>query len=299
MKTLLLFITNLFFLTSLSSQSYIDKKGKQQLWGKVNIEELTKGDFKEWYDKNLEDFETNLTKKDGKLFKEVKVKVFIGTWCGDTKYLLPKFVKCWESMGLDMEDLDIIALHREDKLYKQGPDNETAGLNIHRVPTFIFEKDGEEMGRIVERTVFDLDRDIKAISLGHAYEERYQAVAILNEYFLEVDQDSLLEKSTLNKAYRKVRREVSSSSELNTYAYVLLTEKKSKQAEFVFKLNRYLFPYNPRSRDSYGEILYENGKLEESKLEYLEVLRLKPDSNNAISQLALINEELEKENEVH
>lgn len=297
MRNSLLFVINIFVITCLSSQTYIDKNGKEQLWGAVKLEQLTEGDYQEWYNKSQEKFQTELTKEDGSLLKGIEVKVFIGTWCGDTKYLVPKFIQCWEAMGLDIDDLKLIALHNEEDLYKQGPNNETQGLNIHRVPTFIFSKENKEIGRIVERTVFDLDLDIKAIASGEVYEERYQAVRMLDELLSEVDMDSLLVKSTLNSAFKMVRREVSTSSELNTYGIVLFTEKKLAQAEFIFKINRYLFPFNPRSRDSYGEILFELGKLEEAKLEYLEVLRLKTDSSNAISQLALINEQLEKEEE--
>ncbi len=102
--------------------------------------------------------------------------------------------------------------------------------------------------------------------------------------------DSLDSKSTLNTIYHKVRREVNGSSELNTYGYVLLTENKLEQADFVFKLNRYLFPYTSNVRDSYGEILMERAKYEASREQYLEALRLAPELESAISKLAELNE---------
>lgn len=297
MRIFTFILINLTLATSLSSQSFTAKNGQKHLWGTVNIEQLTSGDYEEWYNKNLEDFQTSLTEEDGTFLEDVKVKIFLGTWCGDTKYLVPKFIKCWESMGLDKANLELIGVHNKGDLYKQGPNNETRGYNIHKVPTFIFNKKNKEIGRIVERTVFDLDTDIKAIAKGENYEERYQAVSILNTYFAEVDMDSLFTKNSINKAYKMIRREVSTSSELNAYGYVLMAEKKFEQSEFVLKLNRHLFSYNPNTRDSYGEILFKNGKLEEAKEEYIEALRLKQDNTNAIANLAEINVELEKEKE--
>ena len=123
--------------------SYVDKKGNVHLWGETNIESLKEGDYKEWYTKNYEEHYSALTTKDNSLFKDVTVRVFIGTWCGDTKYLLPRFIKTWEKMGLSENQIEIIALHNEDEFYKLGPNKETEGLNIHRIPTFIFEKQGK------------------------------------------------------------------------------------------------------------------------------------------------------------
>ena len=293
MKTFFILLLSLLLSNSILSQSYIDKKGNKHLWGEVQLDELTSGEYQEWFEKNQKDFTTELSKKDGALFEGIQVEIFIGTWCGDTKYLVPKFIKCWEAMGLNKDDLKITALHNDEENYKQGPNNETQNRNIHRVPTFVFEKNQKELGRIVERTVFDLDTDMKAIASGDAYEERYQGVSLLNEFIGDVEADSLIQKSTIQKAYKLVRREVTTSSELNTYGYVLLAEDKKEQAEMIFRLNRFLFPYNPNTRDSYGEILFKMGKLEAAKTEYLEALRLKMDDSHVISQLALINEQLE------
>ncbi len=297
MKTVIIILLQVACLPLLLGQSYVDKKGDTHLWGSVELDQLLEGEFGDWYHKNQEDYTSDLTEKDGSLLKGVKVKVFIGTWCGDTKYLLPKFAKAWEAMGLKTSDLEIIAVHHEGNLYKQGPKKETYEYNIHRVPTFVFEKEGDEIGRIVERTVFDLDTDIRSISKGNPYKERYQAVSMLNEKMMQIEPDSILSNTALNECYRLVRREVSGPGELNTYGYVLLAQGKNLLAELVLRLNRYLFPYYPNARDSYGEILYENGKAEEAKEQYLEALRLNPEDENVIAQLAKINEELKSTKE--
>lgn len=285
---------NMVVIVQLYSQVYSDKKGNLHLWGEVRLSDLTDGEYGEWYAKNADEYESTLTSKEGKLLKDCDVTIYLGTWCGDTKYLVPKFVKAWQSMGLSEEQLSFVALHNEGDNYKQGPDRETIGKNIHRVPTFVFEKDGEEVERIVERTVFDLDTDIMQIAMGNPYEERYQAVAILDRIMNEMDIDSLYTSDNFNKVYRKVRREVSTSSELNTFGYVLKAQGEIDKAEFVFLMNRYLFPYEPNVRDSYGEILAHQEKWDAAIQEYEEVIRLKGSDENAVRQLNTIYTELEK-----
>jgi hypothetical protein len=43
---------------------------------------------------------------------------------------------------------------------KQGLENEVAGLDINFVPTFIFYKAGEEIGRIIEMPYETLEKDM-------------------------------------------------------------------------------------------------------------------------------------------
>ena len=296
MKKSFLLIVNLILIVQLYGQSYIDKKGNINLWGALNVEDLSSGQFEEWYNKNSKDYESELSPNDGLLLKDTKVKVFLGTWCGDTKFLVPKFIKTWKQMGLSESNLELIALHQEGDKYKQGPDEETAGLNIHKVPTMVFERDGKEIGRIVERTIFDLDTDIMQIANGLPYEERYQGVVILDRIMNEMDIDSLFTKENLNTVYQKIRREVATSSELNAYGYVLKAQGELRKAEFVFLLNKYMFAYNPNVRDSYGEILMAQEKWEDAILEYEEVLRLKGIDKNAVKQLTIIYDQIEINN---
>jgi len=294
-KKYLLVLINMVMIIQVYCQTYTDKKGNVHLWGEASVNDLSSGQFEEWYTKNSEAYKSELSKTDGELLADTKVKVFLGTWCGDTKFLVPKFIKTWQQMGLSEDDLELIALHREGNNYKQGPNEETIGYNIHKVPTMVFEKNGEEIGRIVERTIFDLDTDILQIVKGNPYEERYQGVTILDRIMNEMDLDSLFIKENLNKIYSKVRREVSTSSELNAYGYVLKAQGELRKAEFVFLLNRYMFSYDPNVWDSQGEILMTLEKWEEARLAYEEVLRLKGADENAVKQLHKIYAAIEKE----
>lgn len=292
MKTFLIILLNTVLIGSITSQSFTNKSGKKHLWGVVTADHFKEEPFQEWFQKNQAEYTSALTKKDAKQLKNTKVKVFIGTWCGDTKFLFPKFMKTWEKMGLSEDQLEVVALHVEDEKYKQGPNKETDNYNIHKVPTFVFERDGEEIGRIVERTVFDLDTDIMLIAEGKPYKNHYQGASLLDDYLKTVELDSVMTKTTINTAYRKIGRHVSKSSELNIYGYMLKYQGHPKKAEMVFKLNTLMFPYEPNTHDSYGEILLETNNLEKAQEEYYEALRLKKEDEHIIKKLAEISEKI-------
>lgn len=292
--TFLLFLQILLVWSLTAQQSYLDKKGNKHLWGISQVEQLEETPFGEWYHKGYDEYTSSLTPADGKLLSDCKVKVFIGTWCGDTKFLLPRFIKAWKTMGLDESQLEIIALHHEAENYKQGPNGESKGYNIHRVPTFIFEQDEKEIGRIVERSVFDLDTDLHMIAYKQPYQHRYKAATMVNLALDSLSLDSLHSEKILKKVEKSIGRELSLESELNTYAYVLLFSGEKEKAEFVFKLNRALFQYDPYVIHGYGKVLMENEKYEEAKKELLESLRINPDNAKAISYLAEINEKLKQ-----
>lgn len=295
MKTSLTLLLQIILLSSICSQSFTNKNGDKHLWGTVTVDQLMQEPYADWFEKYQQDYTSTLTKKDGKKLKDVKVKAFLGTWCGDTKFLLPKFVEAWKTMGLKEDQIEFVALHVEDEKYKQGPNKETDDYNIHKVPTFVFEKDGKEIGRIVERAVFDLDTDIQLIAEGRPYKNRYKGVCLLDEYLKTVNPDSLMTKTAINNAYRKISREAPKASVMNTYGYMLKYQGKTDKARMVFKLNKLMFPYEPNAHDSYGEILLENNELKEAQEEYYEALRLIKEDEHIVKKLAEIAEKLSEQ----
>ncbi|MEM9548467.1 MAG: hypothetical protein AAGA77_20955 [Bacteroidota bacterium] len=294
MKRYLILIINVMVIFQIHGQTYTDKKGNVHLWGKVKVDDLKNAEYGEWYTRNMKNYKTYLSETEGKLFAGCSVRIFLGTWCGDTKFLVPKFIETWKAMGLKEDKLELIALHHEGDNYKQGPNDETLGLNIHKVPTFIFEKNGKEMGRIVERTIFDLDTDLMQIANGYPYEERYQGVVMLHKIMDQMDMESMWIEDNVKKIFNTVRREVATSSELNAYGYVLKAQNQLEKAHFVFFLNRRIFPYDPNVIDSYGEILMQMNRWEEAAQEFNEVIRIKGSDQNAVEQLNLIYSEMKK-----
>jgi len=291
MKIFIAVYLTIFSIASGQTQSYVDAEGNTHLWGTTALDDFKSEPYSIWYKENAEEYQAQLNSDHAEIFKDLSVKIFIGTWCGDTKFLFPKFVKSWKQMGLSEEQLSIIGLHHEGELYKQGPNKESEGLDIHRVPTFIFYKNEEEIGRIVERTVYDLETDMKLIAEAHPYKHRYQGVSIVSE-LMASNIDSLESESFLKLVNKKSRRELSGASELNAYAYILLFSGALEEAKFVFKLNRDLFPFYPYAHYGYGKALFVSEEYEEAKKQFLEAVRLKPEFDKAFNYLYEIGEKV-------
>ena len=234
------------------------------LLGKIDKTGLTSNPYNSWFTPNFENYEldndliTNIAPK----LKNHHIKLFMGIWCGDSKQEVPKFYKILEACNFPMEQLTVIAVSREADFYKQSPQHEEKGLNIHRVPTFIFYKDGTEINRIVEHPVETFEKDMLNIITTNDYKSNYQIVAVF---------DSILETSGV-KGLRKQKKQllrtydgkIQSYGELNTYGRILYGTDKLDEAIAVFKLNNTLFPDNPRTYISLATTLHAEGKLKKA-----------------------------------
>lgn len=89
----------------------------------------------------------------------VSTLIFLGTWCPDSRREVPRFLKVADEIGIPQERIKLYALDRtkisEDGLSKQ--------YHIERVPTFIFLKHGEEIGRITEAPEKSVEQDMLMI----------------------------------------------------------------------------------------------------------------------------------------
>jgi thiol-disulfide isomerase/thioredoxin len=89
----------------------------------------------------------------------LSVIVFLGTWCSDTHRELPRFLKIIETENIPISILELHALNHK----KQSGDVLPVAFGIRYVPTFIFIKNGKEIGRIVEMPKMSLEEDIVEI----------------------------------------------------------------------------------------------------------------------------------------
>ncbi|CAM1362051.1 tetratricopeptide repeat protein [Tenacibaculum xiamenense] len=264
-----------------------DSKGKPMLLGKTDISVINTDNFK-WFKSNYDAYLVNdrVIAKIKDSLNKYNIKVFYGTWCGDSKRELPKFYKTIEQADFNMGNLEMIAVDRKEDAYKQSPNGEEKGLNIHRVPTFIFYKDGKEINRIVEFPKQDFERDILNIVSGQRYFSNYRIVGYLNK---------LLNENTVEELRPNIMQFAASfaeftigSRELNTYGYKLLRSNQIQKALFVFELNVKMYPYKPNVYDSMGEAYYTLNKFEEALENYDKVLELKPNDKNALAMIEKI-----------
>ncbi|WP_046757278.1 thioredoxin family protein [Kordia jejudonensis] len=103
------------------------------------------------------------------LTKDVKIKIFMGTWCEDSQREVPQFYKITDVLEINERDIELITVDEE----KETPEHLEDGFNITNVPTFIFLKDGKELNRIVEFPVTSLEKDMLSILSGEAYKHSY------------------------------------------------------------------------------------------------------------------------------
>ncbi len=80
--------------------------------------------------------------------KDVTVLLVMGTWCPDSKRELPRYFATMDAAGIRNSVLTMVGVDRT----KKDTEGLTEKYGITRVPTFVFFRNGKEIGRFVERT---------------------------------------------------------------------------------------------------------------------------------------------------
>ncbi|WP_406827188.1 thioredoxin family protein [Pedobacter sp. KACC 23697] len=165
---ILLSVTLILLAMNVSAQE-VNKKIHDQVHNKdILINACTREgvttfpEFKEMYDPlyaaYVPDAATMIELK--KLIKNEKIKIVLGTWCGDSKANVPNFLKILDALHFKDKNVEIIAVDGN----KKAENGILDGLDILRVPTFIvFDKKGKELGRIIEGPKTTLEGDLLAI----------------------------------------------------------------------------------------------------------------------------------------
>lgn len=142
------------------------------LVGIANKESFLQEPFNAWFSPNYDEYTSNkeVIEKLKPLLKNVTIKAFMGTWCGDSKEQTPIFYKILDEANFDYNNLELITVNRS----KTTPDNLQEGFNIERVPTFIFYKNKNEVGRFVEYPRETVEEDMLKIVSGEPYKHSYE-----------------------------------------------------------------------------------------------------------------------------
>ncbi len=90
------------------------------------------------------------------MLEGVTITIVLGTWCGDSREQLPRFFKVLDEIGYPSESLIIMGTDG----HKKVPGMDISGYSIIRVPTFIFQYNGKEIGRITETPMKTLEADL-------------------------------------------------------------------------------------------------------------------------------------------
>lgn len=91
------------------------------------------------------------------------VTVYFGTWCSDSRREVSRFWRALdETAGLVSFDVRYVAVDRRDK----RPPEMERDLGLRYVPTFIVERGGREVGRMVEVSPHGIEKDLLALLTG-------------------------------------------------------------------------------------------------------------------------------------
>lgn len=169
MKTLFPLLINFLLCTTLSCQTINQEisleNGQKILIGEITTKGLSQSEYYSWYTTNLKNYvpDDSIISSIKKDLQDYEILIFLGTWCGDSKREVPRFLKILNTAHFPNKQLKIIALDKRPGRYKKSPTGEEWGLQILRVPTFILYKNGREVNRIIESPNVTLEEDLQKI----------------------------------------------------------------------------------------------------------------------------------------
>lgn len=145
---------------------------KDMLLGEFHKEDLQQKPFSNWFETRYTNFtpQTEAMNTIKENINDYDIKVLMGTWCGDSKREVPKLLKILDKAEYDYENLEMVAVDYN----KTSPSKIEEELNVHRVPTIIFYKDGKEVNRFVEYSQEEsIEEDLAKIVSGKPYKNSY------------------------------------------------------------------------------------------------------------------------------
>lgn len=150
MRRILLAATLLISVFSFAQTQYeVSHNGGDKILKGIISRDLIGNDtsFK-WYSQNQAGYQPNETAVNALKAKSsgLQLIVFAGTWCSDTKIILPKFFALTDAATFSSEQITLIGVDRNKKTLSHLAE----ALGVVNVPTIIVMKEGKEIGRVVE-----------------------------------------------------------------------------------------------------------------------------------------------------
>ena len=219
-----------------------DEHGVPQLLGECTRSGLEQAPYNSWFDKNYTDYHVDSATADRlrATLKGRRFRIFMGTWCGDSRREVPRIFKILDYCGIDSSAIQLVMVSAGDSTYKQSPGHEERGMDIFRVPDLIVLGQGRELGRVVESPVGSLEKDLLALSTGETYTPHYPGADYLIHVFRE-EKIGQIEKELPELAAR-IKPLVHSPAELNGYARVMRTGGQTQKASIALQINALIFP---------------------------------------------------------
>lgn len=267
MGTLFLFI---------SLNCIAQNNAEPKLLGVCTVDSLMAKPYSTWFDSAYANYNptagpvSSISKNFG---TNKTIEIYFGTWCGDSKRELPRMYKILTQAGINMSQVKWIALDNEDSVYKQSPTGDHVDKFIFRVPTFIIYENGKELNRIVEFPINSLEDDVDDICNKRPYRAGYFAYPTIIRW---LQQAKLTDARLSTRAFAtELKPLVLSAGELSAAGYVLLYQKRVKEAIAIFKINAVLYTETPSCYEALAEAYILDKDSEKATAAVLRAVELK------------------------
>ncbi|MBE0641086.1 MAG: thioredoxin family protein, partial [Bacteroidales bacterium] len=137
------------------------KAGKEVMVGYLTRDGLKGEVFGTYYEEEYRSYEpvSKIVETLRRLPDAWEVTIVLGTWCSDSQREVPRFLRIMDEAGIKDSRITLIGVDRK----KEARGLDLEDLEIELVPTFIFYRDGKEMGRIIETPKENLETDMLVI----------------------------------------------------------------------------------------------------------------------------------------
>jgi len=150
MKRILFIAAAVFSLSNALAQSEIswDGSGNKIIKGFMSKQQLVTDTAFAWFAQNQQGYTPNQNALQAFRANKDSISIiaFGGTWCGDTRYVLPKFFALTDAAGVSPDRITLIGVDRNKKTLHHLAE----AFDVTLVPTIIVMKNGKEIGRVVE-----------------------------------------------------------------------------------------------------------------------------------------------------
>lgn len=127
-----------------------EKPNEKTFKGIISREIIMNDTFfmKHWYAAGQNNYSPNQIAVAGlkKWGDSLQLLVFMGTWCEDSQFIIPKLFMLTDAAGFPGNKITVIGVDRNKKTLSHL----TEALGVTNVPTIMVMKNGKEMGRVVE-----------------------------------------------------------------------------------------------------------------------------------------------------
>ena len=151
-KIMPVFIPALLFagtiMAQMQYQVLVERPNEKSLKGIISKEVLLSDSTFTWFAANQKIYTPQASAVEALRANKdsVELLVFMGTWCEDSHFVIPRFFALLDAAGFPGDRVTLIGTDRNKKTLSHLCE----AMNVTNVPTIIVMRKGREMGRVVE-----------------------------------------------------------------------------------------------------------------------------------------------------